>query len=332
MFEFSAANRRTDRLPLIDVARGAAVVAMIAYHFSWDLWSFALIDADLLEDPLWLAARTAIVSAFLFIAGVCAMHERVGHERAGNGRAGTSPALLRRFAVLTAAAAAVSLATWFIFPDSWIFFGVLHHMAVAGLLAAALRRIAPVWLLAALAVLFVALGATQSFDALNAPWLRWVGMGSAEPNSNDYVPLLPWFGAVLAGMAAGPWALALAARCSTLQTPIWKILAWLGRYSLIIYLAHQPLLYGGVWAYAAFAERRDVGHNLGTRAEMDFMQSCAASCVKSGGAALMCETNCLCARDGLRQADLWRPLLTNALSPSETAAVERIARSCATAQ
>ncbi len=69
----SASPASSGRFFAIDAARGLAVVAMVAYHFTWDLWFFGLIGADLLGDPLWLAARTAIVSSFLFIAGVCAV-------------------------------------------------------------------------------------------------------------------------------------------------------------------------------------------------------------------------------------------------------------------
>lgn len=317
----AASPARPGRLFAVDAARGLAVVAMIAYHFIWDLWFFGLIAADLLGDPAWLAARTAIVSAFLFIAGVCAMHASPD----------ATLATLRRCVRLAAAAGAVSLATWAVFPESWVFFGVLHHLAVAGLLAAALRRVAGPPMLALLAMAVLGLGLTQSVAALDAPALRWVGMGATEPDSNDYVPLFPWFGVVLAGMAAGPWALRAAARLSA-PPAAWTrapaaALATLGRYSLIIYLAHQPVLYGGVWAYVQATAPREA--HEGTRAERDFMASCAVSCQSGGGEAERCETACLCARDGLRQADLWAPLLTNALTPAQAEAAERLIRACA---
>lgn len=309
----SASPASSGRFFAIDAARGLAVVAMIAYHFTWDLWFFGLIGADLLGDPLWLAARTAIVSSFLFIAGVCSV--------------GEAAATRRRFVRLAAAAGAVSLATWMVFPESWVFFGVLHHLALAGLLTAALRRIAGPTILALLALAVLGLGLTQNFAALDEPLLRWIGMGATEPDSNDYVPLFPWFGVVLAGMAAGPWLLRAAARLSAPSTTWSGALAALGRYSLIIYLAHQPILYGGVWAYVQAAAPREA--HEGTRAERDFMASCAATCQSGGGEAEQCRTACLCARDGLRQADLWTPLLTNALTPAQAEAAERLIRACA---
>lgn len=310
------------RFALIDLARGVAVVAMVFYHFTWDLWAFDLIGADLLNDPLWLAARTAIVSAFLFIAGVCAMLP-----------GGDDPALLRRrFLRLAAAAAAVSVATWVVFPRSWVFFGVLHHLAVAGLLVLPFRRIALPPLLALLGVGVIALGLTRGFEALNAFPLRWIGMGSTQPDSNDYVPLFPWFGVVLLGMAAAGPVLSLAARAPVPTTGgLWAGLLWLGRRSLIIYLLHQPILYGGVWAYAQWIDRAPEAVGAfadGTRAETDFMASCVRACRDNGGEPPRCEAACLCSRDGLRQADLWRPLLSNALTPTQAEQVERLVRAC----
>jgi uncharacterized membrane protein len=309
------------RFALIDSARGVAVVAMIFYHFTWDLWAFDLIGADLLGDPVWLAARTAIVSAFLFIAGVCAMLP-----------GGDDAALLRRrFLRLAAAAVAVSVATWIVFPRSWVFFGVLHHLAVAGLLVLPFRRIALPPLLALLGVGVIALGVTQGFEALNAFPLRWIGMGATAPDSNDYVPLFPWFGVVLLGMAAAGPILSLAARLSLPAKGIWAGLLWLGRRSLIIYLLHQPILYGGVWTYVQWVDRVPEitsAFGDGTRAELDFMASCARACRDNGGEPPRCEAACLCARDGLRQADLWRPLLSNALTTTQAEQVERLVRGC----
>jgi uncharacterized membrane protein len=78
------------------------------------------------------------------------------------------------------------------------------------------------------------------------PWLNWIGMMTHKPATEDYVPLFPWLGVVLIGVAIGSalprmqrW-LASADR----YAPRW--LAWLGRHSLVIYLVHQPLLVGAL--------------------------------------------------------------------------------------
>ena len=58
------------RWPILDVARGLAIVAMIVYHFCFDLAWNGWLSADFNRDWRWLAFRSSIVGSFLFIAGM----------------------------------------------------------------------------------------------------------------------------------------------------------------------------------------------------------------------------------------------------------------------
>lgn len=71
--------------------------------------------------------------------------------------------------------------------------------------------------------------------------------GGGQTRHRGLWPLLPWFGVVLWGMVAGAW---LAARGGAGIRPSslpGRLLVWLGRHSLLIYLMHQPLLMAGFW-------------------------------------------------------------------------------------
>ena len=70
---------------------------------------------------------------------------------------------------------------------------------------------------------------------------------TAKPVTEDYVPLFPWTGVLLIGIAAGHWL--MRERFGPLA-PLGRVpaaLRWLGRHSLVVYLVHQPLLIGLLW-------------------------------------------------------------------------------------
>jgi len=237
----AAADRhRHDRHAILDALRGVGIVLMVAYHFAFDLAHFRMIQTDFNHDLFWLAARALIVTIFLGLVGVSLVLGKRAHP-------GPQP-FWRRVALIAACAIVVTIASYFIFPQTFITFGILHAIAVASVLSRPLVGLPRVALALGAAIIFA--GATVQLPLFDAPWLNWVGMMTHKPATEDYVPLFPWLGVVLIGVAIGS---ALPRMQRTLATgdrfaPRW--LAWLGRHSLIIYLVHQPLLFGAlsVWS------------------------------------------------------------------------------------
>ncbi|PWC86938.1 hypothetical protein TSH100_11145 [Azospirillum sp. TSH100] len=302
---------RTSRRPAIDVARGLALLAMAAYHASWDATYFGLAGFDLLGDPLWLAARTVILSSFLLLAGIgLVLATRDGFHP---GR------FLRRLGRVAAGAAAVSAASYALFPDSPIFFGVLHHIAVASVIGLAFVRLpAPVTLAVAAAAVLV--GTTQGFAPFDSPWLRWIGLTSMEPDSNDFVPLLPWIGGVLAGIGVGRLWPGLGEGVAV-SGPAGRLLALAGRHSLAVYLLHQPLLFGIAWTAAQLMPAQ-------TPAIRDFQASCVASCERAGVARATCTANCGCVQSELARNGLWEDFAANRVSERGQRGLEEAVAMC----
>lgn len=231
----------TRRLPLFDVLRGVAIIAMVAFHLAFDLNYFGIIRADFYTDNGLVATRNAIVAAFLLLVGISmtlALRNGIHWDR-----------YLKRLLLLVLCALAVSLGSWLIFPQSWIFFGVLHFIAAASLIALLFRRFYRANLFLGLALIFV--GLTLAHPLFDARGWSWIGLVTTKPITEDYVPLLPWFGVVLIGMFLGKLSLRridfaiLAERQPT--TRVAMTLAWMGRHSLAIYLLHQPLLFAAIW-------------------------------------------------------------------------------------
>lgn len=306
------ATRPTARLPVIDAARGGAILAMIAYHFSWDLDALGFARFDLFTNPLWLAARTGILGSFLVLAGVSlVLATEGGLDRRR---------FLRRLGLLIAAAAAVSAGSYALFPDTPIFFGVLHHLAVASVLGLAFVRL-PAWLIALLGVAVHTLPEVTAVPLFDAPALRWIGLMTFEPDSNDYVPLFPWFGLVLLGIALGKAWRGRGAVAAWRPGAAGRALAWAGRHSLPIYLVHQPVLYGALSLLAMLTP--------GTSAETRvFLENCQTRCVDTGGTPAACTATCGCVATGAKRDRLWPDLIANRLSPDSRARVAALAQAC----
>ncbi|MBL4915806.1 heparan-alpha-glucosaminide N-acetyltransferase [Szabonella alba] len=233
------------RSPVLDLARGLAVLAMISFHFCFDLVIFGHLPPEAVQTGILPLYARLIAGTFLFLSGVSFW--------LAHGAVLRPAAFARRLAVIVAAAAVVSLGTRLAMPDIWVRFGILHMIAAGSLLALVLRPLPGPGLLLLAAALFAAPWWLTS-PALSAPWLLWLGLGEANPPMMDYTPVLPWAAPVLAGMALaklgqgrGWWQRLL----HPAGLPGGGVLQWAGRHSLPIYLLHQPVLLALFWVATA---------------------------------------------------------------------------------
>ena len=233
-------STRFDRL---DALRGGALVWMAIFHFCFDLSHYGVIEANFYQDPVWTWQRTLILSSFLLCAGA--------GQAIATAQGQTWPRFWKRWAQVAGCAVAVSVGSAFMFPDSFIYFGVLHGMAVMLIIA---RLSAPLgrwlWALGAIAVALPQIVQHAWFDTR---WTNWVGLVTAKPVTEDYVPVLPWLGVMWWGLAATQWLLARQPQCLAGATvaPA-RGLALLGRWSLTFYMVHQPLLIGALMLWLDF--------------------------------------------------------------------------------
>ncbi|HEX2009683.1 MAG TPA: heparan-alpha-glucosaminide N-acetyltransferase [Roseateles sp.] len=219
----------------LDALRGAAIVWMAVFHFCFDLAYFRLAGWDFYRDPFWLQQRTAIVSLFLLCAG---MGQAVATTRGQPWRR-----FWRRWGQVAGCALLVSLGSWWMFPRSFISFGVLHGMAVMLLLLRALGPRLPLASLAPLGLALLLLPQWVQHPFFDARWSNWLGLVTRKPQTEDFVPLLPWLGVMLWGYGLARWRPHLLE--GALPAPLGP-LAVLGRWSLSFYMLHQPLLIGAL--------------------------------------------------------------------------------------
>jgi len=242
----------TSRSDALDLLRRTAMLWMTGLHFAFDLNHFGHIRQDFHGDPFWTWQRTGILSLFLLCAGL----GQAAACRAGQGLA----RFLRRWSHIAACALLVSLGSWLMFPRSFIYFGVLHGMAVMLLVARVSAGWGPwLWPAGVLALLtwlwvpgwLVVMGIG---DVFHSRWLNWLGLIVTKPVTEDYVPLLPSMAVVWWGMALGHWI--------DRARPAWvrwqargrvaRGLVVMGRWSLPYYMLHQPVLIGALllWGWA----------------------------------------------------------------------------------
>jgi uncharacterized membrane protein len=257
-------NLRDDR---IDAVRALAMLWMTVFHFCFDLHHFGFISPqNFYTDPFWTWQRTAIVSLFLSTAGfsqAVALHTQglwaVPWWQRLDAR------FWRRWAQVAGCALLVSVGSWVVFPRSFIYFGVLHGLAVMLLIA----RCTAGWgrglwwsgggVIAMYLIAKNSIISSDRLDIFNEKYLNWLGFISRKPVTEDFVPLLPWLAAVWWGMAAGFWVLhqrphwlvGIPAASPSPGVWGWRGMAHWGRWSLSYYMWHQPVLFGvlgGVWA------------------------------------------------------------------------------------
>lgn len=219
----------------LDALRGLCILGMLVVHFIYDLVDlYALVDWQYPAAFLWVKEWGGIL--FLLISGVCVT---LGSRS------------VRRGILVFACGmvcTAVTLGMVLLGFSGWgmvIWFGVLHCLGICMLLWRLVRRL-PVIPMAILGLVLVVAGHwMNSWLRVDFPWLIPLGVPQRGFISPDYFPLLPNFGYFLLGAVVGRTLYrskqSLLPRLDP-KMPVFRFLIGCGKYSLWIYLLHQPVL------------------------------------------------------------------------------------------
>ena len=227
-----------NRVYEIDVLRGFAIVLMVIFHFSYDLTIFRYVQIDFLNDPYWITFRVIIVSIFLSMVGMSLYISY--HKKIHIGK------LIRRSKILILASLVISIGTYLTFPNQWIFFGIIHFVLIASIIGVFFVRIPFIALIVGIVIIYL-----SYMDLIHLNFLmEWVRDILKLPyQTMDLVPLFPWIGVVFIGIYL-QYKNLFGFKFYKSKTK--DILSYLGKYSLFIYLIHQPILFGGFWLYYTF--------------------------------------------------------------------------------
>lgn len=235
------------RYPVLDLIRGVTLISMMTYHACWNLGNIFRVIRFPYEGLIYLWQQS-ICWTFILLSGFCWSLSRKN---------------LRRGLITLGGAAAVALATHLFMPESAISFGVLSLMASSMLLLIPLEKcLGGLSGRGGMAIFFVLFLLTKNVsdgyvgifgvklfalpEFLYANYLTaYLGFPPGSFSSADYFPLLPWFFLYLTGYFLFH-AFKEDGFLEKLPQISCKPLNWLGKNSLLIYLAHQPLIYGAM--------------------------------------------------------------------------------------
>jgi len=226
----SVSNNDISRNYEIDLLRGIAIVLMVIFHFGYDLTVFGWADFNTSQDIEWKIFRTIIVSGFLLAVG---MSSYLAYQNSVNYQK-----LAKAVGKLFAVSLFITMGSLFMHPSTWVYFGIIHFITVALPISVLFVRVPYM-------ALVVGSGCILGYwiGVLNLyPIWQWSVLHLGIPSRTvDLVSFFPWIGVVLIGIFMMHKNLFL---INVKPSIVSDKLVILGQHSLIIYLIHQPILYG----------------------------------------------------------------------------------------
>lgn len=244
---------KKNRFHFIDEFRGFLIINMIAFHAIWDLVYIFGYDWRWFESQGAFVWQQAACWGFILLSGFCWQMSRKA---------------LKRGVLVFGAGIVITLATLIFMPDSRVIFGVLTMIGSSMLLlipcSKLLSKINPYVGVVFSFLLFLFVYPVNDgylgigdVELISLPRELYSSMlstyfGFPEPGfwSTDYFSILPWFflyvtGYFLYSVYRRIIKSVIGEKITQLlSTSICPPLGWMGRNSLIIYMLHQPIVYG----------------------------------------------------------------------------------------
>ena len=234
------------RYHILDEYRGFMVLNMIAYHTLWDLvylfgWDLGWYKGD--ERQIW---RIFIGGSFILVSGFC---WQLGKKQ------------VKRGLLVFGGGAVVTLVTLLFMPNAKIIFGVLTLHGSAMLIVAAINKLlqkipAGIGLVVSFLLFLFVFSINNGYlgffgiemvklpQAWYANWITtFLGLPMASFWSADYYSIFPWLFLYISGY----FAYTILKNNKKLDWATRRIcppLGWIGKHAFLLYMLHQPVVYG----------------------------------------------------------------------------------------
>ena len=232
------------RYPLLDQIRGLALLSMMAYHAAWDLVYLFGVEWPWYHSRGAFFWQQATCWTFILLSGFCAPMGRRGY---------------RRGLTVFACGWIISAVMAIFMPDSPNLFGILVFLGSAMMLTTVLRSLlAKIPPIAGMSVSFLTFAVLRPIGRGIIGWGKWkmavpkwlyrnnltafLGFPHDSFYSTDYFPLLPWIFLFLTGYFFY-FIMKEKGRLQHLPRLPLPLVEGLGKASLYVYMAHQPVIY-----------------------------------------------------------------------------------------
>lgn len=237
--------KENKRYYLLDSLRGISTVSMVVFHLCYDIFMMYGFNTSWYFYPMTTVWERSICVAFILLSGMCL-------NFSGNG--------IKRGILLNLAGFAVTCVTVIAEPNQAVWFGVLNligcSMMIVFILSESLKRIKPLFGALISLLLYTVLYDVPrgyiglfGFDIVKLPnflysskYLAFLGFPSSDFFSTDYFPLIPWIFLFTAGFYL--WNFIAEKNLTKYFEFKIPVFDKIGKYSLWIYLAHQPIIMG----------------------------------------------------------------------------------------
>ena len=221
------------RYGLLDSIRGFALINMIIYHALWDVVYMFGVDIKWYYSKPGFIWQQFICHTFIFLSGFCFS---MGKNK------------LKRGLTVFAWSIIICAVTLLFMPDSRILFGVLCLIGSSMLLLVPiekpLKKInAYIGFCVFLLLFILTKNIPDKFYDFGNLFTAYLGFPGVDFWSVDYFPVIPWLFLYISGF----YMYQIFCKQNLLNYLSGfriKPLEFIGRHSLLIYMLHQPVIYG----------------------------------------------------------------------------------------
>ncbi len=233
------------RYAMLDSIRGLILISMIVYHAVWDIVNIYGINWQWYHSKLAYYWQQSICCGFILLSGFCWSFGRKKWKRG---------------VIVFLSGILITLVTAVVMPENIVIFGVLTLLGTCMLLLIPLDKYMRNWSpMLGMGISFALFLITKKINSgslgvgswelctlpkgLYANWFTtYIGFPMPDFYSTDYFSIFPWFFLFVTGYYLHK---VFESRKLLKALGYFKnrLLEWIGRHSLIIYLLHQPVIY-----------------------------------------------------------------------------------------